>query len=145
VPALTPRQITAYKRSRTRDEARAKVVAELSRRGYLVPSVEGSTGLLTVATRKGQKFRVAVSGQAAGKNAWLTRTRAIDPDLYYVCIYMPPSKTGDLFFIFNQAEHEKGVERYLAKYGTNQNKTGGGFGWKDALRFQEKWCTLPGP
>jgi hypothetical protein len=139
---LTLGQVTARKWAQTHQKARIKVIAELRRRGYAVDS--SRAGILTAETSNGRKFGVAVNGQST-ENAWLTRTRPRDPrlPLYYVLVYMPPSEVGDRFFVLRQEDQDSRNDHYQIDHPKNLNKTGGGFGWDDALRFENCWSKLP--
>jgi hypothetical protein len=57
-----------------------------------------------------------------------------------VLVIVAPTRASDRFFVLTQQEFNVLVEAY---YKAHPNNGLNGFGWNDALRFENSWTKLP--
>jgi hypothetical protein len=137
-----PKTHTAY---HTQWAGQFYVAAELTRRGYYVTFTLGNaprTDLLA-ASPKGRTFRVEVKTQAT-KNFWLIRRHPVEPDHFYILVFLPKQGCPE-FFILTCAE----VQRLRQEYADRSIPRGryrddlGGLNWTTPQIHKDKWDVLP--
>jgi hypothetical protein len=141
---------SAQKRSASQWAAQFLAASELVRRGYTVSFTTGNNtpdADLMVRSPGDVLFLVDVKG-TQGKGAWLVSSKKRNPSLFYILVYLSPlpeeagTRKPDQFFILTQDDAAKASSKYLASHPNDSNKYPG-FGWKDALPFEDKWGRLP--
>ena len=133
-------------RYKTQWTAQFYVAAELTRRDYLVSLTFGNAPVsdLLVRSPLGRQFTVDVKGQST-KNFWLIQDRPLDPNHYFVLVYLPQNLGPPRFFIVSSDELMRRREEYkqLALPKGRYRDELGGINWSTAFDYEAKWGNLP--
>jgi len=137
------KQVTRYK---TQWAAQFFTAAELTRRGYLVSLTFGNapTSDLLVQSPTGTQFTVDVKGQST-KNFWLIQPRDLNPNHYFILVYLPNNLTTPRYFVLSSDELMKRREEYresVLPKGRYRDDLGG-INWSTAFDYENRWDNLP--
>ncbi len=120
------------------------VAAELERHGYVVTFTMGHAtpvADLMVGHPGGKTpFWVDVKGLAS-RNSWWGNAKLARERLFYVGVLVAKSRDLDEFFVMTQANWNGLVRDYQDRH--PRQKKVGGFAWRDAERFKNRWDKLP--
>ena len=119
------------------------VAGELERAGYTVTFTMGHATPVAdlMVGHNDVQFWVDVKGLARA-NSWWGRAKNGRDNLFYVGVMVAKRREDDLFFIMTQTEWNGLIADYQTRH-PNQKKVGG-FAWKDAAPFKDRWDKLPG-
>ena len=141
---------SSVKRRRTQWATQFLAAAELVRRGNTVAFTIGNNtpvADLMVGAPSGELFWVDVKG-LSGKYDWLVKPKGTRERLFYILVLLAPlaqapnKREPDLFFVLTQNEANSLEKAYrLAR--PNNKTTNPGFGFKDAIPYEDRWEILP--
>jgi hypothetical protein len=133
-------------RYKTQWTAQFFAAAELTRRGYLVSLTFGNapTSDLLVQSPIGTQFTVDVKGQST-KNFWLIQRRDLNPNHYFILVYLPNNLNTPRYFVLSSDELMKRREEYresVLPKGRYRDDLGG-INWSTAFDYESRWDNLP--
>ena len=141
---MTKEYTQTQKTNRTQWTAQFLTAGELARRFYTVSFTMGNhtpVADLIVGSPSGHQFWVDVKGLSS-RNFWLLHEKPAHVNLFYVLVYVDPTREGDLFFVLSQANANSLIRAYIRDNPKMKHQMVG-FNWTTPHRFKDAWETLP--